>query len=53
VRAPWLWLALTHLLLAAGSFVLYGGADYPGLFSDSPGVAFTALSFGISRGTFG
>jgi hypothetical protein len=37
VRAPWLWLALTYLVLAVGSFVLYGGADYPGLFADSPG----------------
>jgi hypothetical protein len=35
--APWFWLALTYLLVAVGAFVLYGGADYPGLFADSPG----------------
>jgi hypothetical protein len=34
---PWLWLGLTSLLIAAGAFVLYGGADYPGVFADSPG----------------
>lgn len=34
---PWLWLAFTFTLLAAGSLVLYGGADYPGLFADFPG----------------
>jgi len=34
---PWLWLGLTFLLIAAGAFVLYGGADYPGVFADSPG----------------
>lgn len=45
VRAPWLWLALTYLVLAVGSFVLYGGADYPGLFADSPG----ALEAGSER----
>ena len=37
LRAPWFWVALTYLVLAVGSFVLYGGADYPGLFADSPG----------------
>lgn len=35
--APWLWLGLTYLLIAVGALVLYGGADYPGLFADSPG----------------
>jgi hypothetical protein len=45
VRAPWFWLALTYLVLAVGSFVLYGGADYPGLFADSPG----ALEAGPER----
>jgi hypothetical protein len=34
--APWLWLGLTYLLIAAGALVLYGGADHPGLFADSP-----------------
>ena len=34
---PWLWLALTYLVVAVGAFVLYGGADYPGLFADFPG----------------
>jgi hypothetical protein len=26
-----------YLLIAVGALVLYGGADYPGLFADSPG----------------
>jgi hypothetical protein len=35
--APWLRLGLTYLLIAVGALVLYGGADHPGLFADSPG----------------
>jgi hypothetical protein len=35
--ATWLWLGLTYLLIAVGALVLYGGADHPGLFADSPG----------------
>jgi hypothetical protein len=42
---PWLWLAVTYLVLAIGSLVLYGGAEYPGLFADSPG----ALDVGADR----
>jgi hypothetical protein len=36
--APWLWLAVTYLVLAIGTLILYGGAHYPGLFDDSDGL---------------
>jgi hypothetical protein len=37
LRAPWLWLALTYLVLGIGTSIVYGGADYPGLLFDSGG----------------